>query len=94
MWLELSGDVAALGIVARLRSIAALRSPLDEGLDLGEDSFMWPHPMCSGEALFVMDDAAERAMGEVASQGHEGVEVTLAKMCDAIAMVSWLGMEA
>ena len=88
------GDVAAPGTVARLRSIVALRSPLGEGLDLGEDSFMWPHPVCSDEALIVVDDAAKRATGEVASRGREGVEAILAKMCDAIVVVARLGVEA
>jgi hypothetical protein len=42
-----------------LPSIVALCSPLEEELDLGEDSFMWPHPTRLGEALFVVDDMAE-----------------------------------
>jgi hypothetical protein len=88
------GDVAALGIVAELYSIAALRSPLKEGLDLDKHSFTWPHPVHFGEVLFVVDDVAERAMRKVASQGHEEVEATLAEMCDAIAMVTQLGTEA
>ena len=36
-------------------------------LELGRDFFMWLHPSDSGEALFVVDDATERAMREVAS---------------------------
>ena len=35
---------------------------LYEELELGDDFFIWPHPMNSGEALFVVDDVAERAM--------------------------------
>ena len=30
-------------------------SSLEEGLELGEDFFIWPHPM----ALFVVDNASE-----------------------------------
>jgi acyl dehydratase len=74
--------------------MVALRLPLEDGLDLGEDSFAWPHPMRSGEALFVVDDAAEQAAREVASRGREGVRTTLAKMGDAIAVVVQLDAEA
>ena len=72
VWLELLGDSAALGMMARLPSVVARRSPLEEELDLGEDSFGWPHPMRPNEALFVVDDAAERATREVASWIYEG----------------------
>jgi acyl dehydratase len=41
--------------------------------DLGEYSFSWPHPVLPGEALFKVDDAAEQAIGEVTSRGHDGV---------------------
>ena len=34
----------------------------EEDSELGEDFFMWPHLMNSDEALFVVDDVAERAM--------------------------------
>ena len=77
MWPKLLGAVAAPRIVAGLYSIAALCSLLGERLDLDEDSFSWPHPMCSGEAR----------------RGHEEVKATLAEMCDAIAVVARLGME-
>jgi hypothetical protein len=60
------------GMVASLPSIVALHSPLYEELDIGEDTFMWPHPARSGEALFVVDDVAERARRKAASRGHEG----------------------
>ena len=69
---ELLVDSAALVTMAGLPSIVALRSPLKEELDLGEDSFAWPHPMCPDKVLFVVDDAVELAMREVASQSHEG----------------------
>jgi hypothetical protein len=49
--------------------------------------------MRSGEALFVVDDAAERAMREATSRGREGVRTTLAKMGDAISVVTWLDTE-
>ena len=94
MWPKLLGDIVAPRTMVGLHSIAALCSPLKEGLDLGKDSFARPHITCSGEALFVVDDMAERAAGEVASQGREGVKATLAEMCDAIAVVACLGMEA
>lgn len=66
----------------------------EEEPNLGELFFMWPHPTNSGEALFVVDDAAERATREVASQSHEGVQATLAKMGDLVATVARLGVEA
>jgi hypothetical protein len=53
--------------------MVAPRLPLEDGLDLDEESFAWPHPMRSGEALFVVDDAAERAVREATSWGREGV---------------------
>jgi len=56
-----------------LPSMVALHLPLEEGLDLGEDSFMWPPPMRSSEVLSMVDDAAKRATREDASWGHEGV---------------------
>jgi hypothetical protein len=37
----------------------ALRSPLEEELDLGVYSFGWPHPTHPNEALFMVDDMAE-----------------------------------
>ena len=58
-WPESLGDSAALRAMAGLPSMVALCSPLEEGLDLGEDSFACPHPTCSGQASFVVDDAAE-----------------------------------
>ena len=66
-WLELLGDSAALGETTRWTSVVALRLPLVDELDLGEDLLLWPHSTNSGEALFVVDDAIERAMREVAS---------------------------
>ena len=61
----------------------------EEEPNLGEDFLMWPHPMNSSEALFVVDDAAKRATREVASRSHEGVQATLAKMGDAVTAVAW-----
>jgi hypothetical protein len=59
VWPESLGDSAALGAMTRLPSMVALCSPLEEGLDLGEDSFTWTHPTCFGVVLFVVDDAIE-----------------------------------
>ena len=66
----------------------------EEDLELGEDFFVWSHPMDPRKALFMVDDASKRAMGEATSQSHEGVRETLSKLDDAIAVVAWLGMEA
>ena len=82
------GNSVVAGMMARFPSIVALRSPLEEELDLGEDSFIWPHPMRCDEALFVVDNAAERVMREATSQGYEVVRTTLAKMGDVIAVVA------
>jgi hypothetical protein len=60
---ELLSDSTTPGMMVGLPSIVTLCSPLEEELDLGEDSFMWPHPTCLGEALFVVDGVAERARG-------------------------------
>ena len=46
----------------------------EEDSELGEDFFMWPHLMNSDEALFVVDDVAERATREATSQSREGVD--------------------
>jgi hypothetical protein len=81
-------------MMAGLPSIAVLHSPLEGELGLGEDSFAWPHPTCLGEALFMTDDAVEGAAREVASWSHEGVQTTLAKMGDVIAVVARLGTKA
>lgn len=59
-----------------------------------EDPFAWPHPADPHEALFVVDDIAERAAWASASQSHEGVLLTLSKLVDAAAVVTELGMEA
>jgi hypothetical protein len=66
----------------------------EEDSDLGEDFFVWPHPTDPGKALFMVDDAFERAAGEAASQSREGVQETLSKLDDAIAVVAQLGTEA
>ena len=63
-------------------------------LELGGDFFMWPHPTNSGEVMFVVDDAVEQTTREVASRSREGLQVTLSKIGDAIAMITQLGMEA
>ena len=60
----------------------------EEDLELGEDFFIWPHPTNSSEALFVVDDAAERAMRETASWSHEGVRAALSEMSSAITVVA------
>jgi hypothetical protein len=39
----------------------------EEDLELGEDFFIWLHPTNPRKALFVVDDASERAMGGAAS---------------------------
>jgi hypothetical protein len=65
--LKLLGVSTTLGMMARLPSIAALRSPLEGELGLGEDSFAWPHPTRPSKALFVTDDAVEGVTREVAS---------------------------
>ena len=52
------GDSATLWTVVGIPSIIALQLSLKGELDLGEDSFTWPHPTHSGEVLFVLDDAA------------------------------------
>jgi hypothetical protein len=80
-------------MVVRLPSVVALRLPLEEEPDLGEGSLAWPHPMCSDEVLFVVDDMAKRAAMEVASRGREGVEATLAKIGNMIGVVARLGIE-
>ena len=59
MWPKLLGDIVAPRTMVGLHSIAALCSPLEKELDLGEVSFSWSHPMRSGEVLIVVDDAAE-----------------------------------
>ena len=64
---ELLGDGAALGAMAWWASAVALCSPHVDELNLGEDLLSWPHLMNSGEALFVVDDATERAVREVSS---------------------------
>lgn len=58
MRLELLGNNAAVRMMVRFPSIVALCLPL-EGLDLGDDSFMWAHPMCSNKELFMVDDVTE-----------------------------------
>ena len=60
----------------------------EEDLKLDEDFFIWPHPTNSSEALFVVDDAAERAMRETASWSHEGVRAALSEMSSAITVVA------
>lgn len=67
VWPESLGDSAASRAMVGLPSMVTQCLSLEEGLDLGEDSFTWPHPMCSGEVLFVVDDVAKRAMREAAS---------------------------
>lgn len=91
---ESLGHIAAPRMVIGLPSIAALHLPLEGELDLGKGSLMWTHPMCFYEALFMVDDVSERAMRKVTSQGREGVQVTFAKMGDAIVVVAQLGVEA
>ena len=66
VWLELLGDSAAIGMMAGFPSIVALCFPLEE-LDLGDDSFVWPHPMRSSKALVMVDDVAEQATREATS---------------------------
>ena len=66
----------------------------EKEFELGEDFFMWPHPVNFDEALFMVDDTAKRAMREVASWSLEGVWVALSKMGNAITMVAQLGVEA
>jgi hypothetical protein len=39
----------------------------EEDLELGEDFFIWLHPTDPGKALFMVDDASERATGGAAS---------------------------
>lgn len=90
MRLELLGNNIALGMMARLLSIVALLSPLEELLDLGKDSFGWPHLMRPNMALFVVDDAAKQAMRKVASWIRKGVQTALARMGNAITMVTHL----
>ena len=65
-----------------------------EDLELGEDFFVWPHPMDSDKALFVVDGVAKRTVREAVSQSHEGVRETLFKLGDAVIMVARLGTEA
>ena len=62
-------------------------------LELGEDVFIWPHPIEFGKALFMVDDATERAMGEATFQSHEGVRATLSKLGEAAATIVRLGVE-
>lgn len=57
----------------------------EEELEQGEDFFMWPCTRNPHEALFVVDDAAERAAWDGISQSHGGVQTTLSKMDDALA---------
>jgi hypothetical protein len=45
-------------------------------------------------ALFMVDDVAERAVGEAASRSHEGVWATLSKLGEVATVVAWLGTEA
>jgi hypothetical protein len=75
-WCAPSGAARVVGFQRCFRgdgqasSHCVVRSPLVAGLAVSEDSFAWSHPMCSGET-FIVDDVAERAMREAASQGHE-----------------------
>jgi hypothetical protein len=87
MWPELLGDGTISGAMVRQPSIAALRSPPKDELDLGEDFFSWPHPTRSGEALFVVDDMAERVTREVTSWSHERVQAALTEMGIAATMI-------
>jgi hypothetical protein len=66
----------------------------EEGLELDEGFFVWLHPIELDRALFMVDDVAERAMGEAASRSHEGVRVTLSKLGEVATMVAQLGTEA
>ena len=66
----------------------------EEDLEVGEDFFIWPHPMNSSEALFVVDDVAELATREAASRSYEGIWATLSKMGHTIILVAHLGTEA
>jgi hypothetical protein len=50
--------------------------------------------MSLGEALFVVDDATEWAMKEVASWSHERVQASLAKMGIIASTIARLGEEA
>ena len=72
----------------------ALRSPLRDEPVLGGDRFSWPHPTSSGEVLFMVDDAAERATKEVASRSRKRVWAALAEMGVMAAMIARLGEEA
>jgi hypothetical protein len=94
MWLELLGDGTVSGAMVMQPSIAALRSPPKDELYLGEDFFSWPHPTRSGEALFVVDDVAERVTTEVASRSHERVRAALTEMGVVATMIARLGAEA
>ena len=87
-------DGAVLDVMVKRPSVATLRSPLKDDLNLDEDLFSWPHPMSSGEALFVLDDAAERATRDIASRSRERVWVALAEMSIVAATISRLGTEA
>ena len=66
----------------------------EEEPDRGEVFFAWPHPTNSGEALFVVDDIAERATRKVFARSRKGVQASLDKMGDAVAAVPQLGAEA
>lgn len=94
MLLELLGDGAISGAMVRQPSIVALRSPHEDKLDLGEDFFLWRHPMCFGEALFVVDDAVERAAREATSRSHESVRAALTEIGIMTATIAKLGTEA
>lgn len=66
---------------------------MDE-LDLVEALFSWPHPTSYSEALFMVDDVAERAVREVTTQSHERVQVALAEMGVVVATIAKLGVES
>jgi len=46
------------------------------------------------KALFMVDDAAERAIRAGASQSYEGVQATLSKLDDALVAVAKLNADA
>jgi hypothetical protein len=92
--LELLGDGAISSAMVRQPSIVALRSPHEDNLDLGEDFFSWPHPMCFGEVLFVVDDTVERATREATSRSHESVRAALTEIGITTTTIAKLGTKA
>jgi hypothetical protein len=71
-----------------------MHSPHEDEPILGGDLFSWPDPTSLGEALFIEDDAAERATKEAASRGCKRVQAALAKMGIVVTTIARLGEEA